>query len=48
MAGNALYQAEAAFELMIKVFPTESVWEALTTEYRQFVCVTKRGVIFSY
>ena len=30
---------EAAFELMTgKVFPTESVWEALTTEYHQFVC----------
>ena len=37
--GMLFYQAEAAFELMTgKVFPTESVWEALTTEYRQFVC----------
>ena len=37
--GMLFYQAEAAFELMTgKVFPAESVWEALTTEYRQFVC----------
>ena len=37
--GMLLYQAEAAFELMTgKVFPTEFVWEALTTEYHQFVC----------
>ena len=37
--GMLFYQAEAAFELMTgKVFPTESVWEALTTEYQQFVC----------
>lgn len=37
--GMLFYQAEAAFELMTgKVFPTESVWEALATEYRQFVC----------
>jgi len=37
--GMLFYQAEAAFELMTgKVFPTESVWEALTTEYHQFVC----------
>lgn len=37
--GMLFYQAQAAFEYMTgKVFPTESVWEALTTEYRQFVC----------
>lgn len=37
--GMLFYQAEAAFELMTgKPFPTESVWKALTTEYRQFVC----------
>ena len=37
--GMLFYQAQAAFELMTgKVFPAESVWEALTTEYRQFVC----------
>lgn len=37
--GMLFYQAQAAFELMTgKVFPTEFVWEALTTEYRQFVC----------
>ncbi len=43
MGWECFFIVEAAFKLMHWKYSTESVREALITEYRQFVKVTKRG-----